>query len=191
LSLPGCLLSSDLSTYQRYCPENIVEDIKQQEELYIYYMVILGNDLREHINNELMPDELTEEQKTTYWLSFWEHPEKFYEILYARENHVFNAHTRTGGSLAGEMFPFYVEDIAFSKYREIRQYDIESTARNQWIPVKTHGHLDSVPTITTYEVVNLLKYIKCFLIVFSLMYLIWSIFDACLDYIILSLYLSL
>ena len=135
-------------------------------------MAILGNDLREHINSEIMPDELTEEQKITYWLDFWEHPEKFYEILYARENHVFNAHTRTGGSLAGEMFPFYVEDIAFSKYREIRQYDIESTARNQWIPVKTLGpglgSHQSQPT----KLLIYLKYIKCFLIVFSLIYLI-------------------
>lgn len=182
---------SDFSSYERYCPQDLIEDVKQKEELYIYYMAILGKSLREEINNGFGVQEMTEEERLIYWLEFWEHPEKFYEIMYGREAHVFNKHATMGGVLLGDLFPFYVDDIAFSDRRNVYQWDIEDSSIHFNQPVRLWGHLDSVSTITTNKTTNLPKFIKCFLIVFSLMNLLLSIFDACLDCRILFVYLSL
>jgi hypothetical protein len=180
------LLSSDYSTYERYCPQNIIEDLESKEELYVYYMTIFGKEIRDEIHKKYALDEQAPEVRARIWLDFWENPEKFYEIMYARESHVFNKHTTLRGTLLGEIFPFYVDDMPFSFFRQRTEYEKPAGYFDTAL-VRHCGHLDTFSTITTDEIANLLKSIKSFLIVLILMYLIWSIFDTCLDsYILFS-----
>lgn len=184
------LLSSDFSTYERYCPQDVIADIQSKEELYVYYMTIFGKEIRDEIHKKYELDELSQEVRTRVWLDFWENPEKFYKVMYARESHIFNEHTTLRGTLLGEIFPFYADDVAFTFFRQWTTYD-KAGGSFDTPRVRHFGHLDSFSTTTTNKVVNLLKFIKSFLIVLSLMYLIWGILDACLDSSILFSYLSL
>lgn len=171
---------SDFSSYERYCPQDLIEDVKQKEELYIYYMAILGKSLREEINNGFGVQEMTEEERLLYWLEFWEHPEKFYEIMYGREAHVFNKHTTMGGVLLGDLFPFYVDDIAFADRRSVYQWDIEDSSIHFNQPEGFEGTWTRFPPSQPTKLLIPEVY-QMFFNSIQFDALLLSVFDACLD----------